>query len=328
MSLSNTIICSDPDLTLKPWEDVQAFFDKNLPKFIFGDCKGDLRVRVGIDASDIIQFLRISSKLEIDGNPQAIDKRFSLNRKSGKKLFSSSLSIFLFSTSDRRVLHYSSEIINMFLQQFFVAVNIAMPGALNLWYDGVSVESEKEVLPVYFSDLFNSARYQADERKWPPLKQLPFGVVWSWLHDKYWYRLNVANEPWQKASFAILRLAVRNACQEDQVLVIARALEALFVDGREGIGTLLKTRLQLVIGIPPTHKKWFSKFYNLRSKIAHGSSPMLKPEIKFRDCSYVNNLLESYFEPIDTATAVLLSVLQDLTQHGIYSYQFEQTLKR
>ncbi|MCI5218644.1 MAG: hypothetical protein D3914_05510 [Candidatus Electrothrix sp. LOE2] len=148
------------------------------------------------------------------------------------------------------------------------------------------------------------------------------------LHDKHWYDLSVANEPWQKASFAILRLGILDACLEDNMLVIARALEALFVDGREGIGSLLKTRLQLVIGIPSTHTKWFSKFYTLRSKIAHGASPMLKPGDYHDNCSDVDKYFNSYFEPMDTATAVLLSVLQDLTQHGIYSYQFEQTLKR
>jgi hypothetical protein len=113
------------------------------------------------------------------------------------------------------------------------------------------------------------------------------------------------------------------------ILLIAQVLEAFFSDGRQGIGAVLRERLELVLGIPATHSKWFSKFYERRSRIAHGSAPVFRPGgYAHDDNKAVEEYFQSYCVPIDEAVAVLLGILQDLVRHDARQYVFLQEALR
>ncbi|MCI5221068.1 MAG: hypothetical protein D3914_18200, partial [Candidatus Electrothrix sp. LOE2] len=92
----------DLDLSLEAWEDVQAFFEDDQSEVVFADYQGDQRVRVRIDASDIIDIFRISSELERSGDEQPLNNRLSLQTKSGNPTFSANLHISLELASSKR----------------------------------------------------------------------------------------------------------------------------------------------------------------------------------------------------------------------------------
>ena len=64
-----------------------------------------------------------------------------------------------------------------------------------------------------------------------------------------------------------------------------------------------------MLGTPTSHKRWFSKFYDLRSRVAHGDVPLLRPG-KYYDIgesAQIEQYIAEFWEPMDQAVAALLA---------------------
>ena len=169
----------------------------------------------------------------------------------------------------------------------------------------------------------------ARERGWPHLRHLAFADCWSWLEGELPYHLELAEEPHHRALFTLLNVCAPGVSETDMILHVAQVLEAFFTDKRQGITSVLRQRLELVLGEPSTHQNWFNRFYERRSRIAHGSAPVLRPgSYAHEDHPEVADYIKSHWEPLDEALAVFMAVLQDLVIHNAREYVFLQEALR
>lgn len=168
-----------------------------------------------------------------------------------------------------------------------------------------------------------------EEDKWPNLTKISFEKAWNWLDNQNFMLLDYATTPCSKALFTFLKIGNDEAAHEDLILYIARALEALFVDGNENCGRLLKERLHIVLGEPEINKKWISKYYSVRSKIAHGDAEMTRPNLY----DYNDDALDHAYEAknkrlMEKGVSAIIAILQDLIENDSTEYIFEQAVSR
>ncbi|MFN8497967.1 MAG: hypothetical protein U0641_08930 [Anaerolineae bacterium] len=131
-----------------------------------------------------------------------------------------------------------------------------------------------------------------------------------------------------KSLFTVLRISEVDVTETEIILYIAQVLEAFFSEGKEGIAWVLKNRIHRVLGLPDTHKKWFNKFYDIRSRVAHGNLPMLRPGDFNWDTPDVLNYREAYLDPMDRAIGVLIAIIQDLVVSDARTYRFSEQFAR
>jgi hypothetical protein len=290
------------------------------------DTASDLEWEVSVDASDAIAFLEAIEMLE--ESPEVFDERVSSQRCLGRHFLSSALILHLTGPEGDYRLGPASAA-GKFLQQLFLGMNVALPGSMHLAGRFVGELEITPAPPSLTSDLLESAFQHAVQRAWPPLSRLSFGQTWQWLEEELPYTLEVAEHPHHRALLSLLYLSTPGYREADMLLLIAQVLEAFFSDGKQGVGSVLRKRLELVLGAPATHSNWFNKFYERRSRIAHGSAPVFRP----RDYTHDENeavakYFQCYLAPIDEAFAVLLAILQDLVTHDARQYSFPQEVLR
>jgi hypothetical protein len=212
-------------------------------------------------------------------------------------------------------------------------MNLGCPGSLGLFGSSLAEQhseqhSERLGLPQLSSDGLEFAFRHAFDRGWPPLQLLPFDRCWRWLHREMIYDIDIAESPTHRALFTLLRISATETNEADTILLVVQALEGLLFAGREAIGNTLRQRIGLVLGEPATHKGWFARLYERRSRIAHGAFPMLRPGGYYdEDDPCVGAYFEEFFGPLDEAIAVLLAVLQDLIRNDAQGFEFAESVR-
>lgn len=281
--------------------------------------------QVAIEASDTIDLLECVASSNDTPLRYRWDKRAAL----GLHQFGSSIDIELREVAGQKPASPPFQLLGRLLQQVFLGMNLALPGSSSFVLTKDEFPTEEHAPPNLSSNVLEFAYSKARERGWPPLRRLELSRVWDWLHGAMLYELDIAAEPVDKALFALLRVCVPQTVYTDNILHIAQAYEGLFAEGRDNIGSILRQRIETVLGQSQTHKRWFSKFYELRSRIAHGSIPVLRPAYCNIDHSQaVEDYIAQFWEPIDQAIAVLLAILQDLIINESRGYHFGQQVTR
>lgn len=282
---------------------------------------------VTVDATDTISMLDAVAAAE----DTELDERLDAQAAAGLHPMGSFIEIELRAVGGHQPVQPPFQLLGRFLQQLFLGLNLAVPGSCNLFlcrYENFPTADPGP--PNLTSDILETAYSCARETGWPPLQPLTFRETWSWLHAAMLYDVDIARGAADKALFTLLRICAANTVDTDNILLIAQAFESFFTEGRDNIGSILRKRLAAVLGEPASHKKWFSQFYELRSRIAHGDVPLLRPG-GFYDVGQnqeVEKYIAEFFKPVDEAVGVLLSVMQDLILSGSRGYRFEQHVVR
>lgn len=223
------------------------------------------------------------------------------------------------------------QVVGGFLQQLFLAMNLACPGACNLALADLDGADDSDLLALdYSGPVFENAFLQARDAAWPLLAQLPFETAWDWLSEVGLEGVAVAKDPLHKALFTLLRIAEPREDASTTMLLVAQALEALLVDSRDNVGSILRQRIELIVGAPPNGRRWFSRFYELRSRAAHGSVPLLRPGRLYDigEDQEVESHIDEFVRPADEAVAVFLAIVQDLARARARRYRFTQVVAR
>lgn len=274
---------------------------------------------VSLDTSTVIDFLEAANELEVDGNSSRFDTYLHRWRQAGapatmKFLFSSSDAG---ASSDQAISHITTII----LQELFIALNLCAAGAGHL--NGVrSANLPHAINGGYYGDSFETAWNQAEKWNWPHLTNLHFEEVWTWLGQIGFRDCVVAHEPVHMVLALLLETATNSSSEVLDVLLLSRALEALMSSSNEGIGRTLSSRISQILGEPAQHRKWFGDFYRLRSKIAHGDFPIIRPDMITEDESVKH--ASRLWTPVDRAKAVIIALLQALIRHESTGFHFEE----
>lgn len=301
------------------WLEIENFFKD---KTIEVDCWGTT-FKFNVNFSDAIAFLKNIEETEIGQRPE--------REKEGKHIYGNDI-IFHFEWSDDLPAELTSEflsfIICRFLQQVFLAGNICQPGAICMYLlktDDI-VDFTAPDLSSYFID---SSVDIIERDSWPRFSKVSFEQAWKWLDNQNSMFLDYAKTPSEKATFTVLKVGYDESLDEELILYIVRALEALFVDGNENCSRLLKERLHIVLSEPEKNKKWISKFYQTRSRIAHGDYEMARPSLYHYNDPALDDVYRSDIRKMmEKGVSVLIAVLQDLIHNNATEYKFDQTVQR
>jgi hypothetical protein len=151
----------------------------------------------------------------------------------------------------------------------------------------------------------------------------PHVETWKWLEKIGFRQCLVAENPVHRALVMLLEAGSEFSSSEPtETLLLARALEGIIGSGGPSVGSVLKERIGLILGIPSSHKGWLKDFYRLRSQIAHGDYILLRNGVATEEqrCDYS----KKFWAPLDRARAVLLALLQRLIIRESKGYKFEE----
>jgi hypothetical protein len=229
--------------------------------------------------------------------------------------------------SPESLLHFD-QFIPRFLENLYVAMNLAVPGSCNLYrtsfkstrdLKGGSWRRRRETVRVDLAaQPFETAAQFALERGWPTHQEIDLRHAWGWLNQTGLLDLDVAENPWQRAVFTLLHIGNLESQYPDVIFYCVQAIEALVSQGAPA--SVTKRRVESVLGAPRTHKNWFSDLQRIRSQVAHGTAPLVRPS------GFLNNEPGKAFENIELSVAVLLALLQRLVAKNATRFQINEVI--
>jgi hypothetical protein len=275
---------------------------------------------VSLDTSQVVEVLEAAKALEED-------KDSTLFNAYTKRWFETGELVHLRLTLSGKKSAFNDEqqllaTATALLQEIFIALNMCAEGAVHLNGARCSELTNFRNLG-YYGDTFESAWSQARKWGWPLLQSLNFEDTWEWLEQCEFRSCSVAHNPVHKTLVILLDIAAQpNSSEPLETILLTQALEGLLGGGGGSISAQLKKRITLILGAPESHKDWLSKFYELRSRIAHGSYPVVRNGVAL-DVE-VADYSEKFWLPLDSARSVLLGLLQALIVNKSAGFHFEE----
>lgn len=279
---------------------------------------------VGIDAHDVIACLTRAAALEDLAKKDSFLARDEWIRL-GRPSWHAELILYDY-RGDAPI-----PVLSRAMQHLFLGMTIAHPGSCNLLFSPyIGAEDDVWPTPCLSGGRAESALFHAKKAGWPRLSTITFGEVWDWLGRTRVAEAAVGTNAVHKALFALLSICEEGTSMPATILFVMQALESLLVVGHHGVRSLARSRLEAILGEPPNDRRWFSRLYELRCRIAHGGITVARPGIVFDigENEAVEAHLTEFFRPTDEAIAVLIAVMQDLVRSFAAGYEFAQAVAR
>jgi Apea-like HEPN len=212
---------------------------------------------------------------------------------------------------------------------FMLALDIARIGAFRHGV-GLMYINDK------FSSQLNKLNFHSEsvlefslQKKWPALESLDILKTWDWYMTKAFPK-GVDELPDSNLSRAINAFSHLYSSSDSEMEYLFWAMvgiEALYVEGKEGISEQVKRKAQIFLGEIMEHKRILTNMYNYRSSLVHGTK-------NFPNFFHIHDGLDSYEkfveefgEVLTTAQAVLAATLQKMAKLGLSELKFEYILK-
>lgn len=306
------------------WKQLGTLFNKYKDTFQFKNYDKVFNYEMTIETSFIIDDL-IRDKAEYDELNAIQDNDFekrSKIRNRYKRENEPFLYIdIIYNEEDGFLNHYIEE----FFEDLFLAMNIAFPGSLDLYntYYKLSGRDENIKIFSYSSFFFEGCWSTFREWNWPNIKIIEIEKVWKWIKDIGLVNKVIGKTPIQRSLISILNQSGVEEIQS-QFLLTAQALESLLVEENESVSKLLRERITSIIGWPDKDTKWLQKFYNIRSRIIHGDSEIMR--ITFNDIIdfECDEYYHKYLQTLKKVTAVYIALIQELVINSSKGFKFSQ----
>lgn len=304
---------------ISAWKAAQSLFDN----------REHLGHRVTVDATDTLQLLDFSDKgARGIGKPFEDRWEYRISRK-----LSPLGSRIVLTFHGAESVNLDDTVIQRFLQNLYLAMNLSVPGSCNLQRASflarrspekrIGLRTQREVWIDLSAGPFENAYQSALERGWPPFQRIELAGAWEWLERNGTLALDVAREPWHRALFTILRVGSRRSHDSDVIQLCVQAIEALL--GQAAPASVVKRRVESVLGIPPTHKSWYRELHDTRSRFVHGAAPIVRPG-EWLNEDEASGEIAKYFAQSDLAFAVLLCLIQKLILKTAHTFQINETV--
>lgn len=299
------------------WVEVENLFQNYPLKTYALDNPKNIGYKISIDTSDIVDFFnkRISKVIPDDYYSESPN-------------FYLKISLHTLANGEMNSIGgaRSVNITNRFLQDLFISMNLAFPTSFNLWYGEFyeSMESYDVIAYAPFYTVVPLDEVMNINTHWnyPKIKNIPFAKVWSWINKVGIPGVGVAENVSQKACFILLNLCGSPEFITENSLAMSRGFEIILADSSQSINKMLKERLELLFGIPLENKKWFSQFYQLRSRVIHGDLPVTRNN---REFSFQNEeFLLVFKKPYNQAFSIYISLLQKMIIKDCNGFIFSQ----
>lgn len=293
---------------------------------LFKDCDY-LESSITLDVTDILEVLDILA----DYSQERADRRSNHRASRGLSPFGSELTIIVRGPAAPPRF---DQLIPRFLENLYLAMNLSVPGSCNLYrtsfkstrnYERSVWRRRRETIRLDLAaQPFEGAALFAVERGWPTHQPIDLRRTWKWLNQTGLLALDVGESPWQRAVFTLLRIGNLESQYPDAIFYCVQSIEALVSEGVPAPASVTKRRVESVLGVPRTHKNWFSDLQRIRSQVAHGTAPLV------RLSGFLNtdpgNATKKSFENIDLSVAVLLALLQRLIAKDATRFQITEVI--
>ena len=215
------------------------------------------------------------------------------------------------------------------IQVAFFALNLAMPGSINLLDVGFVDESRSrswlanvEMRPGW------TLRADEDDDEvdtWPQLEQLSFDDVWAYLMKLRGVRYDVSATPVERAINALSR-ALDELDSSVQLVWAVMGLEALYCEGAGGKVELLLERLGVFVELSNAHRKKIRQMYRVRSSMLHGGMDFSSVFWEGSDGPRELKFLRSTESAARLATRLLCLSVQILVDEDLAELKFRTVL--
>lgn len=229
----------------------------------------------------------------------------------------------------RHFKRYKSTYIEIFLQDIFLAANIASPGSFNL--DRAKIENTNYLLNSS-NDLFEDCFVQYIDFKWPRIEHLSFNKTWEWL-KKVKAPLSLVGDNNIKSSlFALLWACQDSGADTNKTVWIVHMLESLYSTPPALSKNFLRERMSSLLEINPskikTLRKSIDSIYNIRNSFVHGGYNVCHPlsfEFDHKEKNY-NKDIKNIFQANKIGLSLILSTFQKYILKNARGISYSETL--
>jgi len=204
--------------------------------------------------------------------------------------------------------------IELEINNFFIAANIAFPGGIST-DNGASFYEEKYFTKIegfYAEGIYSSVRI-ANDLKWPKLHNISILETLQWLNNNNFFINGIAKNSIERALAAFSHLIIKNI-NDDRSLDLVWALlglEAIYTKGNVGLKEQLTSKTETFLGSREENKKEFGKMYDFRSRFIHGD---LDIPLHFHNsgAKEFEQFYDDLYRTTDIATITLIATFQKM----------------
>lgn len=225
----------------------------------------------------------------------------------------------------------SYQVATVFLHQLVMATNIIHPGAFQVLDARFTGEGAHRFEAQQFdAQIFRGALKTATSNEWPKLGSPGLETVWNWLEHTGVAKADTAIQDINRVLFTLLKVAEqRQEYSARTVLLVMYQLEVL-LDCRETRSLeQLRNRGQLVLGAIPEAADCFKELYDVRNGLFLANQPVHRPPlICHNTAKALREQIGQHNTAVESGTALVLALLQDLIAHNAQGYNFTERMSR
>ncbi len=166
------------------------------------------------------------------------------------------------------------------------------------------------------------------EKKWPNFESLEIQETWNWyLRKVNPIRIDELSSSPLSRAFNAFSYLYDESDDITKLFWTMVGLEAIYVEGIDGISRQIREKGQLFLGEIEEFKKRLSRMYDFRSGFVHGS-------INFPSFFHIDNEMDSFlkycedsFEVLLTAESMLITTLQKMAKKDLGELKFKYILE-
>lgn len=308
------------------WQEICGFFSEK-PFTARSDIGDEARsYRVTLDAGPLLQALE-DAKAESGSFTQHLRAYMD---DAGKSI-EGQLVITISSKQHELEEEESYQVVAAFIQQLVMAAHIAYPGSVQILNARFLGDNAHRYETQHFdARMFYGALKTSIENEWPKLQTLTFEKVWDWLEATEVSQTFTAIKNINKVLFTLLKVAEqRHEYSARTALLVMYQIEIL-LDCRQ-LNSLwdVQSRARLVLGDIPEAADCLQELSEVRNHLFTANQPVHPPILICHTSeSSLREQFDQHNSAVESGTALVLKLLQDLIAHGAYRYNFTENFTR
>lgn len=223
--------------------------------------------------------------------------------------------------------HETYQVASAFIQQLVICANLIVPGSCQLLDTRfIGPNAHRYEAQAFDSVIFYGAGKAAASHSWPERQALSLEAVWSWLEAREVSHVSTAIKDINKVLFTLLKIAEqRHEYSARTVLMVVYQLE-LLLNCRDSVPfKRIRNRTRLIFGDIPESADCFAELYEVRNSLFVASQPVHRPAlICHTTAKAVREQVGQHNSAVDSGTALVLALLQDLIKHNARNYDFTE----
>jgi hypothetical protein len=313
---------------LKVWKEFIAIFKIGYEHKL----NSKTRYKIKYNDSNILKTIKSSYLLEVkygglEGYEKSVDKdEFLTNTDKLMRNYVTYVDLIVHTNIK------DTEIISgfaVFIENIFLAMNITMPGAMDLYRSKFEIIDEDVISEISLSG--ENLKYVfiiAKEWGWPKIGCLELTKTLEWIDSTEISTIIIAKKQVHKALFTLLNICGLTQLENiSNTIWLSQGLESILIaEKTNNIQSILKKRITLILGEPLNTRRWLKEFYNIRSEFVHGKVEILRVSAYWSLDEKIEKYQEKFIVPVDRALAVFIALLQQMAKNNIEEFIFTEII--